>query len=135
MHQPMQPSPRKILIGKDWSPDSIRTPVLTTANCSPSASGLATQLNISNHEKDCHRLSCLMYSFGVMPATFLKERKKEARELKPHTSANASKVYLAYCSHGVFQRFLYPAALFRAYLRGFILFFFLFRFFFLFVGK
>lgn len=33
-----------------------------------------------------------MYSFGVTPVLFLNERKKEARELKPQSSASAVKV-------------------------------------------
>ena len=33
-----------------------------------------------------------IYSFGVTPVLFLNERKKEARELKPHSSANAVNV-------------------------------------------
>ena len=33
-----------------------------------------------------------MYSFGVTPVLFLNERKKEARELNPQSSASAVKV-------------------------------------------
>lgn len=39
-----------------------------------------------------------MYSLGVIPVTFLNERKKDARELKPQSSANAVRVYFAYSS-------------------------------------
>lgn len=34
-----------------------------------------------------------MYSAGDLPFNFLKERKKEVRELKPHCSDNDAKVY------------------------------------------